>query len=139
MNTKENTSVPYKILEIIINIVMYALIITIISLFLKTIDIDKQYYGLYAILASAIIYIFNKTIKPILFKLTIPITGITMGLFYPCINILILKLTDLILGNHFNTHGIFSLFLTAILISVIYIMMDELIIKSILKRSVKNE
>ena len=31
---------------------------------------------------SILIYILNKTVKPILFKLTLPITGITLGLFY---------------------------------------------------------
>ena len=62
-----------------------------------------------------------------------------MGLFYPCINVIILKITDFILGSHFDTHGIISLFFTAILISFIYILIDELIIKPIIKRSEKNE
>ena len=81
----------------------------------------------------------RKTIKPILFKLTIPITGVSMGLFYPCLNILILKITDLILGSHFKTTGIISLFFTAILISVMNILLEELIIKPIIKRGDKNE
>jgi len=62
-----------------------------------------------------------------------------MGLFYPCINIIILKITDFILGKHFETHGIITLFLTAVLISFMNILMDELIIKPLLKRSEKNE
>lgn len=137
--TEQKTNVPIKILEHLIYIIVYAIIITLISLFLKTIVIDKEYYGIYSLIASTIIYILNKTVKPILFELTIPITGITMGLFYPCINVLILKITDFILGSHFDTHGIISLFFTAILISFIYILVDELIIKPILKRSEKNE
>ena len=74
-----------------------------------------------------IIFILNKTIKPILFELTVPITGITMGLFYPCINILILKITDWILLEHFATHGIISLFITAILISLINILISSIV------------
>ena len=128
-----------KIIEALIYILAYAIIITIISLVLKTIEIDKSYFGLYALLSSLIIYILNKTIKPILFEITVPITGITMGLFYPCINVLILKITDFILGKHFNTYGVISLFFTAVLISFIYILTDELVIKPILKRSNKNE
>lgn len=128
-----------KIIEAIIYIIAYAIIITLISLVLKTIELDRTHFGLYALLSSAIIYILNKTIKPILFELTVPITGITMGLFYPCINVLILKITDLILGKHFNTYGVISLFFTAVLISFIYILTDELIIKPIIKRSEKNE
>ena len=38
-----------------------------------------------------LIYILNKTVKPILFKLTLPITGITLGLFYFVNNMIILK------------------------------------------------
>ena len=125
--------------ETLIYIIAYAIIITLISLILKTIELDKAHFGLYALLSSLIIYILNKTIKPILFELTVPITGITMGLFYPCINVLILKLTDWILLSHFNTHGTISLFFTAVLISFIYILTDELIIKPIIKRSEKHE
>lgn len=128
-----------KIVETLIYIIAYAIIITLISLILKTIELDRTHFGLYALLSSLIIYILNKTIKPILFELTVPITGITMGLFYPCINVLILKLTDWILVKHFNTHGTISLFFTAVLISFIYILTDELIIKPLIKRSEKHE
>lgn len=135
---KENKPKFNNMLNSIIHIIVYALILVIISSLFKTIEIDNKYYGLYGIIASIIIYILNNTIKPILFKLTIPITGLTMGLFYPCINIIILKITDLILGNHFETHGILSLFFTAVLISLINILVDELIIKPIIKRSEKR-
>jgi len=138
---KDKNNVPRlnDILECIIYIVAYAIIIFLVSMLLKTIDIDSNYFGLFSLLASLIIYILNKTIKPILFRLTIPITGITMGLFYPCINIIILKIINFILGKHFETHGIITLFLTAVLISFMNILMDELIIKPLLKRSEKNE
>lgn len=141
MKQDNNNKVPLvgKILEQIIYIVAYAIIIAIISLFTKTIVIDNNYYGLYGLIASIIIYILNKTIKPILFEVTVPITGITMGLFYPCINIVILKIADFILGSHFDTHGVITLFLTAVLISFMNILMDELIIKPVIKRGEKNE
>lgn len=128
-----------KILNLIINIIAYALILSLIAFLLKTIDIDNSYYGFYGLLASIIICFLNKTIKPLLFRLTVPITGVTLGLFYPCINILILKLTDFILGSHFETHGIITLFLTAILISVMNVLMEELILKPVFRKDDKNE
>ena len=128
-----------KLLDLTIHIVVYALIISLISVFFKTISIDNKYYGLYSLLASSIIYLLNKTVKPILFRLTVPITGLTMGLFYPCINIVILKITDFILGSHFETKGTITLFLTAILISVMNILMEEIIIKPTIKKGDKNE
>lgn len=128
-----------KILNLIINIIAYALILSLIAFLLKTIDIDNSYYGFYGLLASIIICFLNKTIKPLLFRLTVPITGVTLGLFYPCINILILKLTDFILGSHFETHGIITLFLTAILISVMNVLMEEIILKPVFRKDDKNE
>lgn len=124
-----------KILDFIITVLVYDLVLILVSNIANTLVIDSSYYGLYSLLGAIIICILNKTIKPILFKLTIPITGVTMGLFYPCLNILILKITDWILLSHFETHGIITLFLTSILISIINLLIEELIIKPIIGRN----
>ena len=124
-----------KILDFIITVLVYDLVLILVSNITNTLVIDSSYYGLYSLLGAIIICILNKTIKPILFKLTIPITGVTMGLFYPCLNILILKITDWILLSHFETHGIITLFLTSILISIINSLIEELIIKPIIGRN----
>ena len=124
-----------KILDFIITVLVYDLVLILVSNITNTLVIDSSYYGLYSLLGAIIICILNKTIKPILLKLTIPITGVTMGLFYPCLNILILKITDWILLSHFETHGIITLFLTSILISIINLIIEELIIKPIIGRN----
>ena len=124
-----------KILDFIITVLVYDLVLILVSNITNTLVIDSSYYGLYSLLGAIIICILNKTIKPILFKLTIPITGVTMGLFYPCLNILILKITDWILLSHFETFGIITLFLTSILISIINLIIEELIIKPIIGRN----
>lgn len=124
-----------KILDFIITVLVYDLVLILVSNITNTLVIDSSYFGLYSLLGAMIICILNKTIKPILFKLTIPITGVTMGLFYPCLNILILKITDWILLSHFETHGIITLFLTSILISIINLIIEELIIKPIIGRN----
>lgn len=124
-----------KILDFIITALVYDLVLILVSNITNTLVIDSSYYGLYSLLGAIIICILNKTIKPILFKLTIPITGVTMGLFYPCLNILILKITDWILLSHFETQGIITLFLTSILISIINLIIEELIIKPIIGRN----
>lgn len=134
-----NSNYLDNILNLVINIIVYSLVLLLISIFLKTVDIDTKYYGFFVLLASAIVCFLNKTIKPILFRFTIPITGITMGLFYPCINILILKLTDFILGSHFETYGVITLFLTAILISFMYMLMKNIITKFVFRKGDRNE
>ena len=65
--------------------------------------------------------------KPILITLTIPITGITLGLFYPCINVFILKLVDWLLKDHFTIKNIYTALLAAILLSITNFIMQEII------------
>lgn len=124
-----------KILENAIYIVGYALILVIMSIiFNDTIQIDNSYFGIWGLLISLVIYILNKTIKPFIVKLTIPITALTLGIFYPFINVFILKIVDFIFGNHLTIKGIFLPFIIAILISIINILMDEILIKPILRK-----
>lgn len=120
-------------IEWLIYMIGYALILISISvLFKNTIQIDNSYYGLWALISAILIYILNKTIKPIIFWLTIPITALTLGIFYPFINVFILKIVDIILGNHFTINGIFMSFIVAVLISIMNLLMDKLVIDPIL-------
>ena len=79
--------------------------------------------------------ILEKTIKPILFKATIPITAITFGLFYPFINLILLKIADFILGSKFDVYGIFWGFFVAIMISLMNLFLNKIIIEPIIDRS----
>lgn len=118
----------------------YAVILIITSLiFNDTLYIDNAYYGLWSLIAAIIIYLFNKTIKPLLVWLTIPITGITLGLFYPFINLIILKIVSVILYPHFQIYGIWFAVCAAILISTLNILMDTFIFEPIKGRSKAHE
>jgi putative membrane protein len=123
-----------KFIDWLLYMVGYALIlITVSILFKNTIYIDSNYFGFWGLIAAIIIYFLNKTIKPILIWLTLPLTGLTFGLFYPFVNVLILNITDFILGVHFTIHGIFMAFIVAVLISLMNILLQEIVIKSIIK------
>ncbi len=118
----------------LIHLIGYTLVLFITSiLFKKTIYVDSSNFYIWGFLAIIIIFILNRTVKPLLFWLTLPITGITLGLFYPVINIIILKITDLILFNHFQIKGIFSLFFASIFISVLNALMDKLVVNKVIK------
>ena len=120
----------YFTCDMSISILVYAIILIIFSLlFNDTVHVDNSYYGLYSVIASLIIYILNRTIKPLIIWLTLPITALTLGLFYPFINVLILKLTDFILLSHFSINGYIMPFIVAILISIVYIITEHLIDK----------
>ncbi len=124
-----------RFLDWLIHMISYAIIlITVSIIFKKTIHIDSNYFGIWGLFAAIIIYLLNKTVKPIIVWLTLPITGLTLGLFYPFINVFILHITDWILGSHFEINGIFFAFIVAVLISIMNVCMDILIIKPILDR-----
>lgn len=114
----------------------YALVLIAVSLiFKKTIYIDDSYFGFWGLVSAILIYVLNKTIKPILVWLTLPITGLTLGLFYPFINVFILNIVDFILGSHFEIGGILMSFVVAICISIMNLLMSVLIIEPILRRN----
>lgn len=127
-----------KYLDWFIRMLGYALVlITVSVVFKNTVYIDNQYFGLWGLIAVIIIFLLNKTIKPIIVWFTLPLTALTLGLFYPIINILILKITDFILRSHFEIHGTVMIFIVSIIISIMNTMMDSLIIKNILR--IKNK
>jgi putative membrane protein len=123
-----------KFIDWLLYMVGYALIlITASILFKNTIYIDSEFFGFWGLIAAIIIYFLNKTIKPVLIWLTLPLTGLTFGLFYPFVNVLVLNITDFILGNHFTIDGIFMAFIVAVLISIMNIILQEIVIRSIIK------
>lgn len=132
---KQYKTIFIKFVEWMIYMIAYALILISISvLFKNTIQIDNHYFGFWALAAAIIINILNRTIKPVIVWLTIPITAITLGVFYPFINVFILHIVDFILGSHFSVNGIFLCVIVAILLSVMNMIMDNMIIKPLLER-----
>lgn len=110
----------------------YSLVLIIVSLMFDSFYINLNYFGIYAFIASVIMYMLNKTIKPILKFLTLPINILTMGLTYPIVNVIILEITSLIIGhNNLNVSGFFAPFIVVIFISLLNVIMEGLIIKPI--------
>ena len=123
-----------KHLDWLIHMVGYTLVlITVSVIFNDTVYIDNSYFGLWGLIAVILIFILNRTIKPLLVWMTLPLTALTLGLFYPLINILILKITDFILGIHFDIKGTIFVFIVSIVISIMNAIMDNLIIDTLLK------
>ena len=124
------------IIDWILHMISYTIVFIAVTSMFSSIYIDKNNFLLWSFIIVLIIYILNKTIKPILVNLTIPITAITLGLFYPFINVFILKIVDWLLRSHFEIKNILIAFLVAILLSITNFIMEK-IIKIIIKK-VKN-
>lgn len=124
-----------RFIDWLVYMVGYAIVLLAVStIFTKSLYIDGSYFGIWGLIAAIIIYILNKTVKPVLVWLTLPLTGLTLGLFYPFINVIILNMVDAILGSNFNIEGLIMSFLIAVLISIMNGIMDVLIIDPIVKR-----
>ena len=127
-----------KYFDWIIRMIGYALVLIAVSIvFNNTIYIDNSYFGFWGLIAVIIIFILNKTIKPVIVWLTLPLTALTLGLFYLIINVFILKIADFILMSHFDIHGIIMPFIVSIVISIMNIIMDKVITNNIIR--VKNK
>lgn len=127
-----------RILDWILHFISYAMILVFVATFFDSFQIDDTHLYTYGIIATLIIFLLNKTVKPVLFRLTLPLTGLTLGLFYPFINVIILKLTEWILGSHFEIEGIWTVFFLAILISLMNIVIENIIITPIMRRIRRN-
>lgn len=124
-----------RFIEWLIYMIGYAIVLITVSVLFPSFEINNRYFGLYALLASIIIYLLNQTIKPVLTYITLPITVLSWGLFYPIINVIILYITSFILGtSNFQITGIIAPFFIAIIISFLNILMEGLILKPITKR-----
>lgn len=127
-----------RFLEWLLYMFGYTIVLIITSFLFDSMYIDKEHFLIYSFVITLIIYLLNKTVKPILFTLTIPITGITLGLFYPFLNLFILKITDWLLRGYFDLHNFWIALIIAIFLSVMNFLMEGLIIKPIIRR-IKKE
>lgn len=123
----------WSLIEFLLGIFAYALILLIVNNTFKGFYVDNFYW---ALLAALIISGLNISIKPALIYLTLPLTISTLGIFYPIVNMIILKITAFLLGSHFDIKGFWVLFFISIFISIFRIIFDKLLIKPII-RSIK--
>ena len=89
---------------------------------------------LWAIIAALILSALNYSIKPLLIYWTLPLSIISFGIAYPIVNMVILKICDILMGTKFIINGFFSLFFIAIFISVLKIFLDRFITNNIGRR-----
>ncbi len=123
-----NSNRKSDLVSLIVGIFVYAFVLIIVSRLFRNFDITNFSY---AIIAALILSFLNYTIKPLLIYWTLPLNIITLGLTYPIVNMIILKLCDILMGNYFNIRGFWSLFFITIFISLFKIFFDSLITKRV--------
>lgn len=132
---KKKANIDYNksnsLIQFFAGLIVYASILMIASSLFKGIEIKSF---LYALIAAFILDLLNFTIKPILVYWTLPLSILSFGIAYPIVNMIILKLCDILMGNAFNISGFFKTFFIAIFISFMRIILDNIITKNIGRR-----
>lgn len=82
-----------------------------------------------AVIASIILSILNAIVKPILVLLTLPVTVLSLGLFLFVINAITLWMTQAIMGDSFVIDGFGTAIITAIVISLLNVLLQKFIVE----------
>ncbi len=135
LTNSNNTYRLNRLFEAILYLIGYTFTFLLTESMFDTFVLGDEHKALYAVISVLVIYILNKVVKPLLVTFTMPITGITFGLFYFVINTIILKLTDWIMGPRLDFTDIWILFFIAILLSFVNFVLEEAVIKPIIKRA----
>ena len=124
-----------KFLDWIIYLIAYTLTFFLVDIIFNAFEVDNP---VYYFVASLIMYVLNLTVRPIVFRLTLPLTGYTYGLFYFVIDFLMLEIIDFVLQRHFDIYGIFWGIFIAFVISITHVLIEEIILKPLAKGSDKK-
>ena len=125
----KDKSFKYVILEYTLTLIINSIVLILASKIFKGFYI--QSFG-YAIITSFLISLLSSTVKPFLKLIFLPVTVITTGIFYPFINVIILKLASLIMGDTFVVEGWILPFFIALFISFTTLILDKLITKNVI-------
>ena len=125
-----NIALRDKILDVLSTILVNMIVIIMATKVFKNINVDGLFY---TFLVSILLMIFNKCIKPLLNLIMLPINIYSLGITYPFVNVIILKLISLLLGKHFSINGLFVAFFISIFISIMTLLIDRVIGKEIRK------
>lgn len=118
------------ILNILSTIIVNMIVIILADKLFNSIFIENIFY---TFLVAVLLMILNKCVKPLLKIFMLPLNLLTLGITYPIINVIILSIISMLLGNHFIVKGFINIFFISIFISIMTIIIDKLIGKEIRK------
>lgn len=102
-------------MQFVFKLIVSALAVIVTSYLLPGISIDSP---LTAIIVAAVLAFLNAVLKPILILLTIPVTVLTLGLFFFVINALIILLADYMVDG-FDVRSFWWALLFSLILSIL--------------------
>ena len=131
---KQKYSLIVELLVFLVYLIVYTAIFLLVNAMFDSFVIDHNHIFIYSIVAVILISILDKTLKPILVKLTIPLTAITLGLFYFVINMFILKIVEWVMLGKIRFESLPILFFISIVFSVLNFIANDIFIKPVEKK-----
>lgn len=113
------------LINYLVQVVITTFVLSLANIIFEGIYIESVWY---AFIASTLLIFFNATLKPFLKFLMLPLNILTLGIFTPLTDVIILKLIGVFLGTHFMVGGWLSVFFAAIFISLVTFILDKLIV-----------
>ena len=77
-----------------------------------------------ALIVAVVLAMLNRFVKPVLVILTLPISVVTLGLFYLVINVLMIYMAAWIVQPDFRIDGFFSALIFSVVLSVVNSILD---------------
>jgi len=111
-------------MNFIVKLILSAIAVLITAWLLPEVSIEGNSFFTALILAVVLAFL-NAVLKPILVFLTIPVTILTLGLFYLVINALIIILAEKLVDG-FHVRGFFTALLFSLVLSFIASVLDAL-------------
>jgi len=111
-------------MNFIVKLILSTIAVLITAWLLPGVSIDGNSFFTAFILAIVLAFL-NAVLKPILVFLTIPVTILTLGLFYLVINALIIILAEHLVDG-FHVRGFFTALFFSIVLSFISSILDAL-------------
>ena len=133
-NKKKKDNIVTEILIFIVNLIVYTGVFLLVNAMFDSFVIDHDHIFIYSAVAVILISLLNKTVRPTLVKLTIPLTALTLGLFYFVINMFILKLVEWIMIDKVKFTSLPVLFLISIVFSILNFIANDIIVKPVEKK-----
>lgn len=114
----------FVVLNFLSKVIVNVIVLFMVTKIFQNIYIDSM-FSLFII--SILLTLLNKLLKPFLIVIMLPLNIVTLGITYPLINVLILKLISLIMGKHFLLIGWGTVFIISIFISITTFFFDIII------------
>jgi putative membrane protein len=110
-------------MNFLVNLLISAIAVVVSAFLIPGIRVDGFYE---AIVFAVVLSILNRILKPVLVVLTLPITFLTLGLFYLVINVIMVYLAAWIVEPGFEVSNFLSAVLFSIVLSIVNSVLDSM-------------